>query len=109
MSNFFDSAWLAFLSSSVCCLRRGKSTSTSTRLSFAKSRNALELRTLLRRALHGGHQSEPLKSIKTNFFSALAWAWALEKSVSQFPSSALTCQTNQHESKHNAAFFIIDL
>src|SRR5260370_10209055 len=105
--NFSDKVWLAFLSSSLSCLECGKSTSTSTRLSLAKLTNASDVRTVLCKALQGGHQSEPLKSIKTIFFSAFALAWALDRSVTHSPSAALTCQTAQLASKHNAIFFII--
>src|ERR1051326_5584711 len=88
MPNLSDRASLAFLTSSRCFFWRGKSTSTSTRFFLANSRKASEERTFLRRALQGGHQSEPLKSISTSLFSFLAWAWALGRSVSQSDSSA---------------------
>src|SRR6266404_4042693 len=68
--------------------------------------NSVEESTFFRSALQGGHQSEPLKSIRTNFFSALALTCALERSVDQSPSAAARCQAAQHVSKHRVSFFI---
>src|SRR5438132_423005 len=106
MANFFCSSALAFLSSALCFFERGKSTSTSTRLSLAKAVNSLEVSTFLCRALQGGHQSEPVKSSRTSFFDSFAWALALLKSVSHSLSAAATLNANQPASRPKKIFFI---
>ena len=55
---------------------------------LAASTNSFFEKTFLRIAMHGGHQSEPVNSTSTGFFSFLAWAKAFSRSVDQ-PSSSL--------------------
>src|SRR5260221_7741877 len=83
MLNFSCNCSFAFFNSSLNFLCWGKSTSTSTRLLVAYASNSAESRTFLFNSLQGGHQSDPVKSINTSFFSALACAWAFSRSVSQ--------------------------
>src|SRR5262245_3253971 len=91
---FSPSLLLAFFCSAEMGLLLGKSTRTRTRLSLAKSLNSLVEKTFLCSSLQGGHQSDPVKSIRTSFFSCLASCWALAKSVSQLASSARAAWTS---------------
>src|SRR5579859_729490 len=69
--------------------------------------NSGEDRTFLRSALHGGHQSEPLKSINTIFFSSLALALAFARSVNQSSSAEQSWTAAQHASNKIPAFFMV--
>src|SRR5437879_173324 len=109
MLYFFCSSWLAFFWSALCCFWRGKSTSTRTRFFFAYSENSGLEKTSLLSLIHQPHQSEPVKSSMTSLFSALALAWALERSVIHCRSSAPALKRAKAATSPNASFFIIYL
>src|SRR5437588_9564690 len=62
---------------------RGKSSSSKTRFLLAYSWNSGFEKTSLSSMMHQPHQSEPVKSIKSNFCLVLASSWAWAKLVSQ--------------------------
>src|SRR5206468_4470977 len=97
---------LAFCCSSDSCLRRGKSTSTSTRFFFAYSENSGLEKTSEFNLMHHPHQSEPVKSSITSFFSALACACAFGTSVSHFNSSPRACNSVRPVNNPTASAFI---
>src|SRR5437016_5789059 len=109
ISNLVDSASFAFFNSALCFsisfLVFGKSTSTRTKLAFAKVANSSDENTFFFSALQGGHQSEPVKSIRTSLFSVLAWLLALAKSVSHSTSAALAAHRLNTAIRLNAIFF----
>ena len=69
------------ISSALNTLRRGKSTSTSTNLSFTYSANSGVSSTAAFMRMQYPHQSEPVKLSSTALFSAAACCLAASKSV----------------------------
>src|SRR4051812_13922349 len=102
-----SSSSLAFFNSGLSFLVCGKSTSTSTRCFLAYSANSGFENTSLCNLMHQPHQSEPVKSSMTSFFSSLAWATALGTSVSQVSSSALTRERARPANNTIMIFFIV--
>src|SRR6266508_5995722 len=104
---FFCKASFAFFCSALNFFLRGKSTSTSTRFFFAYSANSALEKTSLWSLMHQPHQSEPVKSRSTIFFSSLALACALGRSVNHSAAVALTPRRATTASKPIANFFIV--
>src|ERR1043166_6222263 len=100
---------LAFFNSAVCFLPCGKSSSTRTRFFFAYSVNSGLEKTSLCNLMHQPHQSEPVKSSITSFFSALALATAFGTSVIHVNSSAVACNSIRPPTNPIIVFFIIFL
>src|SRR5262245_42975128 len=95
------STWFCFFCASLSFFLCGKSTSTGTKFALAYSANSGVEKTSLFSLMHQPHQSEPVKSSITSFFSVLALACAAAASVIQWTSPALTVETTQEAS--NAA------
>src|SRR4051812_806901 len=94
MRNLLASLPFAERCSALNTLRRGKSTSSITRLALAKAANSGLSNTSLFNLMHQPHQSEPVKSMSTSLFSDLAWLSAALKSVNQFNSARQVAAAN---------------
>src|SRR5207249_5387984 len=102
-------AALAFFWSALSSFLVGKSTSTRTRFFLAYSVNSDLEKTSLLSLTQKPHQSEPVKSSKTSFFSSLALACALGRSVTHCSSSAPACSSAQLANNPTAIFFMFPL
>ena len=76
---------------------------------FAYSANSGFENTSLFSLMHQPHQSEPVKSSMTSFFSVLAWAWALGKSVCHVEFRRICLRERQHGAEGDDDFFHVCL
>src|SRR5688572_7259430 len=84
---------------------RGKSSSIKTSFFSAKSANSFLLKTFFLSALHGGHQVDPVKSIRMALSSFWACSFTALKSLSHF-GSACRLETKVTSTSNDKSFRI---